>query len=208
MKKTFVIALIMYCLFPVTFAYTNNMIEEEEDVRLRKDKPTVYITFERTGERRPLEEGESNKGVWLRLHNNTRWKIKIAAFNVPESPSSPKDGKEVGLYYEVEMVNHSGEGQFVRGAKESSKTKENSDLPIGYRKGGVISHTWIQPGDSLIFSIPREHLTKDLKIYVGFQYEWEKRKGYVGIDGEPEHHVYFSSNDLPKMSSKSECRQR
>ena len=48
------------------------------DVILSKDKPTVYVSFERAGERKAVYAMESNQGIWLRLNNNTRWAINFS----------------------------------------------------------------------------------------------------------------------------------
>jgi len=48
-------------------------------VRVSQDHPTVYITFERVGKRERHRTGEISDGVWLRLHNNTRWRIDLQA---------------------------------------------------------------------------------------------------------------------------------
>ena len=43
------------------------------DVRVVKDRPSVYISYERQGILKPLYTGESNRRVWLRFHNNSKW---------------------------------------------------------------------------------------------------------------------------------------
>jgi hypothetical protein len=42
--------------------------------------PSVYLSFVRVGKREPLHVSESDKGVWLRLHNNTRWSLLPNAY--------------------------------------------------------------------------------------------------------------------------------
>src|SRR5438270_806464 len=78
------------------------------DVRLSKDKPTLYITFERAGERKPLFASESNRGVWLRLHNNTRWAINFCTLSLyvgtKVAPLQLSDGRStLGLREGVEV---------------------------------------------------------------------------------------------------------
>ena len=74
-----------------------------DKVRLKKDKPTVYITYERTGPRVPLSEGEGERGIWLRLHNNTKWKLVFRVGGVPNQSY----GNAV-VFYEVERTEGSG----------------------------------------------------------------------------------------------------
>jgi len=49
--------------------------------------------------------------------------------------------------------------------------------------------------DSILFSVPIEHLRKGLKIYVEFSYEWELTKS-GNISNEPHHRVYFRGGDI------------
>src|SRR2546423_554526 len=97
-----------------------------DDIRIAKDKPTVYLTFERFGKaidpsRSRIAEtqvatSESKKkgdDVWLRLHNNTRWSIVFRTwsyyFGKITKPYRPgegssfqlSDGMEVNTIYTV-----------------------------------------------------------------------------------------------------------
>jgi len=129
------------------------------------------MSFERDGKRVPLLNGESENGIWLRLHNNTTWAIILQMNDVP----SKKYG-DVDLFYEV----LSGASVVV-------------DL-----RCHVCSVNKVAPGRSLAFSLPREYLMgKERSIRIGFNYEWEQDKtGSTTL--EPEHYVYFYSSQLPK----------
>src|SRR5215212_7801727 len=70
--------------------------DDFKHVRLDKSKPSIYLEFERRGKRQPLREGEPDEGVWIRLHNNTKWTIYIPTFGVESSYG------DVGLFYTVE----------------------------------------------------------------------------------------------------------
>ena len=142
-----------------------------KSMRIVSDKPTVYISLERVGKREPLRNGESENGIWLSLHNNTKWGIILEMNDVP----SKKYG-DVELFYEV----LSGENMVI-------------DL-----RCHVCSVDKVAPGRSLAFSLPREYLVdKDRSIRIGFNYEWEQdNTGSTTL--EPEHHVYFYSSQLPK----------
>jgi len=136
--------------------------------------PTVYITFERAGERKPLKEGESGKGVWLRLHNNTRWSLTLAMNGVP------KEYGDAALFYDV-----LSEGKVVVEGRCH-----------------VCSSNQLHPGDSLLFSVPSEDLAKDGAIRVNFSYGWEHPDD-VFADREPEHFVYFYSSKLPPQGRQN-----
>lgn len=141
------------------------------DVRLVDKKPTVYVSFVRAGPRRPLENWESDRGVWLRIHNNTKWRLVLNAGGVPD----PSYGDAV-LMYRIKRIE--GEG-FV---------------PVGYQRH-VSSVIQLESGRSLEFSIPREHLAEGLAIEILFNYEWELNKdGTLVRNSEPQHNVSFDSS--------------
>jgi hypothetical protein len=179
------------------------------DVVLLKGKPTVYITFERAGERKPVYAKESNRGIWLRLYNNTRWSISfcteslyIGTKTTPLRLSDGRgvlglrDGVEISPCYEVEAVRGYESERTRDGGLVIEKPIQVSTPPVGTR-GDVSSISWLPSGRSAIFSIPGEHLAKHLAIYVVFNYEWETGVRDVG-NGEPQHRVYFRASDLPE----------
>jgi hypothetical protein len=144
------------------------------EMRLNPKKPTVYITYQRMGPREPLFEGESKKGVWLRLHNNTRWKLVLRTGGVPN-----RSYGDAGLFYEIERT-------------------EGSGLTPIASQNHVASVIQLKPGGSLVFSLPLEHLGKGLAIHLRYNYEWElRRDGAFVRPGEPEHMVSFESSSLP-----------
>src|SRR5687767_3680306 len=97
------------------------------DVRIVKEKPTVYLTFDRFGKALNVDEQkllhgdqrgksrEKGKDVWLRVHNNTCWPISLIQYGmyIPkqqrgEAPGERfkrmgilDDGAETGLFYAV-----------------------------------------------------------------------------------------------------------
>lgn len=142
-------------------------------VRLNKKRPTVYLTYERSGVRPPLFNGESNKRIWLRLHNNTKWKLVLRVNGVPDSSYG-----DAIVFYEVERTEGSG------------------FTPIGY-SSHVASIIKLKGGNSLVFSLPQEHLEKGLAIRVRYNYEWELHENDSLSSNEPCHSVTFNSSDLP-----------
>ncbi len=138
--------------------------------RLLQNQPTVYITFVRTGERESIRTDQSDQGVWLRLHNNTRWRIYIRSIT-----GAPSVEGHLLLY---EIV-------------PEDRTRNIANLPIGEssNKRTIID---VPPGKSVLFSVAREHLAPGLTIGVAFLYIWE-----LSRNDEPEHLVYFGSSQLP-----------
>ena len=166
--KTVVTVLIACILCQTAIAHAQN-IKASSKARLKKDKPTVYIEFERMGDRKPLRVGESNTGIWLRLHNNTKWSIIL---NMQDVPS--KDYGDASLFYD-----------------------ELSGQKITFERScHVCSFNALGSGRSLLFSIPAEHLSEGLGIRIQFSYGWEDlNKVFAGQ--EPQHYVLFYSAQLP-----------
>jgi hypothetical protein len=97
-----VVALSIGCLYTEVYAQRRKTVRSNDDVRISTKHPTVYITFERVGKREPRRSNESNRGVWLRLHNNTRWGISVRAYGVPNLAFTDGKAEEVGLFYDVD----------------------------------------------------------------------------------------------------------
>lgn len=193
MKKTFSVTLMLCGLFSVVITQHKMSYRTQTQVRLTKDKPTVYITFERAGKREPLEVEESSEGIWLRLHNNTHWTIFFPAFGVPKALG------EVGMFYEIEATKSLEVYRDAPEIRESHKQENcTPELPVGYRLGHVYSMVRLPPGNSIVFSVPREHLAKGLALRISFNYEWQNEDD-VFAGREPKSHVYFYSSKLPQI---------
>ncbi|SRR5712692_1897487 len=76
LKKPLLAALIL-CSPVFDFQAQRKMPRKQADVRIRKDEPGVYLTFERVGQVKIPEVGEGNERIWLRFHNNTRWPVML-----------------------------------------------------------------------------------------------------------------------------------
>jgi len=143
-------------------------------MKLIPGKPSVYITFVKTAPRKPLYVEEGEEGIWLRLHNNTHRKIYILA------GGADKEYGDLSPYYDIES------------------TKEGkTDIPIGVKPVHIVSSAGLASGKSVVFSIPKEHLAKDLRIRISISFDWEDTDD-VFAGREVEHFVYYSSANLPK----------
>jgi hypothetical protein len=139
------------------------------NARIREDKPTVYIEFDHSGNREPLFASESNKGIWLRLHNNTKWPIVLDMHGVPSAVYG-----DASLIYDV-LANRQ---VIIEGSCHAC------------------SFNSLGSGRSLLFSIPTEYLSKGHALRIKFSYGWEGSNKVAG-GLEPEHYVYFYSSQLP-----------
>jgi hypothetical protein len=152
-----VIALTICALATSAFAQRKGGGAQSSDVRLSRNHATVYITFERFGKREPRRIGEGSDGVWLRLHNNTRWRLNLQAYDLKRVFVRGGE-QEVGLYYEVGSI----PGPASR-VKEVGSTvveeKRSCEAPL-LTYGDLRSGIDLGPGKSVVFSVPFEHLCK------------------------------------------------
>ncbi len=195
------------CSSTGTFGQQNSQCGTANDVRIDKDKPTIYITFERfgkalhTSKERLLQEDRRGNSItkgsdaWLRLHNNTCWPISLIQYGmyVPEQKPGEApgerfkrmgvldDGAETALFYAV--------------MKDGNQ--------IGYSGTDSYDHVKLLPGRSTLFSVVREALKEKESIRVTFIYDWEFQKGTERrsyTNNEPIHYLESSSYDLKTQS--------
>jgi len=143
----------------------------QKDVRIERNKPSVYITFERIGQLKLPDPGDEKERVWLRLHNNTRWPLVL------QMSAPPEEYGDAGLFYE---------------------TLSGGEVIIRIQCH-VCTLNSVGSSKSLLFSIPRSELTKERSIRVKFSYGWEDQNDVAG-GREATHYVYFDGSQLPQSS--------
>jgi hypothetical protein len=182
------ILMLMLCLAATAFSQIKDVVETSE--RVDPGKPTVYLSY----------VCQNEKKVYLRMHNNTIWHIGIGAEksyfptkkpiklgNGNKGYAIPND-EEVPIHYYIEKDK----------LENIKKIKIPEKEPYYQNGGGRIA-----TGDSVLFSVPIEHLRKGLKIYVEFVYEWELVKP-GDINREAEHRVYFRGGDIGSANTDIE----
>ena len=209
MSKIIFIAVMLFVFASSVFSQHDGP-SKKADVVVSKGNPTVYITFERAGTRKPMDAGESDRGIWLRLHNNTRWSIsfctpglylgsRIESYRLRDGRGALglRDGVEIQACHGVEQVSYYESETTSNGGININESVRVQNIPVGYNRGHVSSTSWLPPGRSVILSVPYEHLAKHLGVYLSFKYEWETAENDSG-NNEPEHRAYFRASDLPK----------
>jgi hypothetical protein len=166
--KILLVIILAVCLIP---CLAQKRETRSSDVRIVKNLPNVYLSFEREGKIESLYEGESNQRVWLRFHNNSKWKVMFCSSPVP------KKYGETDADYEIERYKGSGE------------------IP-GTRNSDTCGYLLLDSGKSVLFSVPKEHLTKGLAIKIQFRYEWEIEPDGTDNLLEPKHYAFFYSEDI------------
>jgi hypothetical protein len=163
---------------------------------IRKDMPSVYIEFMRSGTAPPLFGNEKEDRIWLRLHNNTKWTICFCSFPVKSQYG------EIGLVYDVKHNELTFRG--LSGSSSSSTIKPDNnmtaEIPQGYNTADTCTEYNLRSGKSIVFSIPRDHLRKNLYIESKFWPEWENRDNILG--NYPESFVSFPNLDLQESEKQ------
>lgn len=206
-----ILSLCLACsLTPTISAQRRKIQRAPRDIRISKDKPTVYISFVRFGKLEPLHSGESGERVWLRLHNNTRWMLWLEAGGASEGYG------DASLFYEVEKLPKPRMVMFESSSPlpvlSPTQPQENTSLTAPVVEDQEECEAFserchscsiinLPPGRSILFSVPREHLCKDVRLYVSYSYGWEGKdaRDFFG-DYEPQHNAVFFGSRLPKRA--------
>jgi hypothetical protein len=133
-------------------------------------KPYVYLQFDHVGPRKPLHEGEPSTGLWLRIMNNCKVPISVRSYGVTTGDAG------TGVFDEVIPVQQGFRVQAASGeislsthetASQKPAIEPSAKMPEGY-SAEVSSATLVQPGQSLLFSVPRSHVSRDWFLRVKF----------------------------------------
>jgi len=150
------------------------------DVRISKRDPTVYITFEGIGR---------DQDIWLRLHNNTRWRIEFPTVAMSW-------GRDFVPYYLTDEYRLAGRGRGTV-AKPRYNVEERDGTPVSTVQPAQPTSFSVGPGHSVLFKVSREHLSEGRNIFLNFYYGWESGEGYDKTH-DPIHRVEFRSKQLPR----------
>ncbi len=160
----------MICLISVVLMFASLVssgVQHSSGGHMKKGVPSVYITFEKIGELQS-EPSDDRERTWLRLHNNTRWPIRLDMGGVPAEYGDAK------LFFDGLL---------------------DGEVIFRNRCHGC-STNLLGSGKSMVFNVPKRDLGKGRSIRVKFSYGWEEWAD-VTAGREPEHYVYFSSSSLP-----------
>lgn len=153
-------------------------INPYSNFKLNKDKPSVYITFEKYQTFVYERTKESFDMIVLRVHNNTKVEIGFQSVD----PSFSPWGK-TSLIYRVEKIPDD--------TKPSSRNNENT--PLGVPGLDTFNEIKVKSGAFFEFVVFRSHF-EHTKHIGRFQFFLPWEDAFLG--NEPEHFVYFDSYDL------------
>jgi hypothetical protein len=165
---------------------------------LNSAKPYVYLQFDHVGPRKPLRDGESNIGLWLRIVNNCRAPISVPTFGLTSGDAG------VGVFDEV-VPDVMNAVVINSGAIDLSEGSASSSAPIHPPRGysaEVFSTTRVLPGKDLLFSVPINHVGDQWFMRVRFVLDVNKPSVGTG----PYTYLEFSKTELPPGVTKNSGR--
>lgn len=166
--KVFSFLIILIFIF-VSFTFGQSRKFESSKYRIKQSLPSIYISFVKQEEWTNTND-EKETLVWLRLHNNTVWKIILEARG-----GMGKD--DVSLFYEIMDVDF-----------------KIIDSELCH----VCSTIWRSSGKSILFAVPLETIKKSYTMRISYNYEWEGYP-YSDLQKEPQHFVYFQTPSFLKQ---------
>lgn len=185
------------------FGQTSKACEQPNAILIDKEKPSVYLEFEqfgkaedwkasKLGEASEKPKIEKGNDIWLRLHNNSCWELKIPTFSMYMSKvSDPTNVGKTKIAF----------GRIADGtaANVFYKVEENDRKQVVWG-GHSYSESYLPSGFSIVFPVHREHLEKDRSIYVSFNYGWETKRFSSNLD--PLHRAFFWGYRLEEVKKK------
>lgn len=129
---------------------------------LDHNKPFVYVEFLRVGKRKPLREEEVSEGVWLRIVNNCRVPIQFMAYGGNGDEAIPKEEVVYDEYQGYIVTN-------LDGSQSPPPQTPRSEMPGGYSYD-VGGNYILEPGKSLSFNVPINHVAMDWHIEIPFDF--------------------------------------
>ena len=190
MRHTFALASFILFAFCVAEAQVqagaNNIAEQ---FIFNKERAFTYLQFDHVGKGPPRNENEPAYRIWFRLVNNCRVPIVMRTSGVPDG--SPLG--EVGLFHNV-IANPPTYGvpggavlQSGAGPKPAENAVATAPMPEGY-DADVSSTATLEASESLLFSVPVNHLSEKWHIEISFRFDVPHKRPLhyeANIGGQP-----------------------
>jgi len=229
MKK---ITLVTLLLAQSAFGTAQQRQQQTEGFRIDQTKPYVYLQVLSVGPRKPIEMGEPDMGVKLRLVNNSRVPISIVTFGTGEGRAKGEykvmdevipnpwigRGEEAGIGATIIPQDEKGLSDIVRWPNQTEREIESAVAtmrdataktapvrPNGYSDQHSLGRkylTIIRPGESASFSYPANHVSEVWHLEIPFRLALRSD----GTDRPPYSHVALFWNDLSE-SARSDLQK-
>jgi hypothetical protein len=148
------------CCVVLLFSVVNcreSRCQNQPKLALDSTKPFVYVKFDHSGPRPPLTPDEPSQGLWLSLVDNSVLPIVMRAHDSLTNP--PMTILEDIVTPQIRMIPKTGFVDYGR-------------MPHGYATAaGVTSILTLKPGESVLFSVPVNHVAPGwfLQVDLGTQ---------------------------------------
>ena len=158
-----------------------------QDFVIDQSKPYVYLKFDHIGPRKPVQDGEGDTGIWLRVVNNCR--IPIAFVRLP------------GIGIVDEVVDTEPIFQIFSSADEEKEYRRHEQLrklkkkPTGYIYE-IYGVERVEPGKEILFSVPLNHVDVDGDWYMRVKFVLNVKGSSVTTG--PFTYLPFDKWDIPK----------
>jgi hypothetical protein len=169
-----------------------------------RERAFTYLQFDHVGKGTPFNQSEPPYRIWFRLVNNCRVPIVIRTFGIPDGRAG-----EVGVLHNViANIPYNGASGSILSSGANPKSSEDSvssaTMPNGY--GGDISSTaTLGASESLLFSIPVNHLSGTWHIEIPFRFDLPHKPPShyeENIGGRPHMTIGYWLSDLPAVARK------
>jgi hypothetical protein len=136
----------------------------------------------------------SSGTVWLKLTNHTIWAIRIP---VDIRSMNRQHEPVVKARYDLQEYEPGPAMQilYANGKKEPPDEPQHPPVPKIHHID-VLTERLINPKQSVIFSVPKEHLARNVMLTLNLRYDWENL-GTEDLDG-PFHSVMIRGTDMPE----------
>jgi hypothetical protein len=176
----------------LTLSFCTTMIQGQQpmpDFVLNPAKPYVYLQFDHVGPRQPLQAGEGNVGLWLRIVNNCREPITVPTFGLTSGDPGVGVLDEVIQNVVTTGVTDTSE---IDLSDSSPPAQTVVHPPQGY-SAEVFSMTRVLPGKDLLFSVPLSHVSDGWFMRVRFALDVNKPSSGTG----PYTYLEFFNTQIP-----------
>jgi hypothetical protein len=177
-----------------------------EQFIFNKERAFTYLQFDHVGKGPRRNEKEPAYRIWLRLVNNCHVPIVIRTSGVPDG--SPVG--EVGFFHHVVAnppaygVSHGIILESGANPKIAESPAAAPPMPDGY-DADVSSTATLQVSESLLFSIPINHLSGKWHIEIPFRFDLPHKRPLhyeAHIGGQPHMVISYWLSDLPADARK------
>jgi hypothetical protein len=165
-------------------------------------KPYVYLQFDHVGPRKPLHEGEPSTGLWLRIVNNCKVPIGVRSYGVTTGDIGTGVFDEIiPVQQGITVQAYFGEISLSTDEKPTQTTanEQSTKMPEGY-SAELSSVTRVLPGQSLLFSVPRNHVSRDWFLRVKFALAVSK----PSVGPGPFTELDFFNEQIPALLGKAD----